>query len=369
MNGLPHYFVYLQVFLVLEFVDHFLKPLVPKLKSYVKDTTDFVKQNRNIGRVPKETLLVTLAVSSLYTNIPNQEGMQALSKALSKCGQQVSISNITFLMQLLRMVLQMNNFVFNGQHYLQIGGTAMGTRLAPSYANLFMGNFVYSYADKPLYWKRYIDDIFLLRKDNLTKFITFLNSCHPTIKFTAEISETQVPFLDTLVIKLDDGTLITDLYGKPTDSHNYLHYSSSHPAHCKKSLPHSQFLSIRRICTRNADYSKHVNKLAGYFFDRGYPAHIVNESAEKVAMKTRSELLDQSAQNRSEAQQPTFYTISTFHPRGYVLRKVISTNWPLLLQSCATRELHKSTLIFGNCRNKNLRNILVHSKITKPLPD
>ena len=35
----------------------------------------------------------------------------------------------------------MNNFTFNDQHFLQIHGTAMGTHMAPSYANLFMGKF------------------------------------------------------------------------------------------------------------------------------------------------------------------------------------------------------------------------------------
>jgi hypothetical protein len=38
------------------------------------------------------------------------------------------------------MVLKKNNFTFNGDHYLQINGTAMGTKMAPSYANTFMGN-------------------------------------------------------------------------------------------------------------------------------------------------------------------------------------------------------------------------------------
>jgi hypothetical protein len=37
------------------------------------------------------------------------------------------------------MVLKKNNFTFNGDHYLQINGTAMGTKMAPSYANIFMG--------------------------------------------------------------------------------------------------------------------------------------------------------------------------------------------------------------------------------------
>jgi hypothetical protein len=36
-------------------------------------------------------------------------------------------------------VLKKNNFTFNGDHYLQINGTAMGTKMAPSYANIFMG--------------------------------------------------------------------------------------------------------------------------------------------------------------------------------------------------------------------------------------
>ena len=42
------------------------------------------------------------------------------------------------LLELLKIVKHKNNFQFNRKHYLQIGGTAMGTRVAPSYANLFM---------------------------------------------------------------------------------------------------------------------------------------------------------------------------------------------------------------------------------------
>ena len=45
------------------------------------------------------------------------------------------------LCDLIRMILTMNNFSFNDNHYLQIHGTAMGTKMAPSYANLFLGLF------------------------------------------------------------------------------------------------------------------------------------------------------------------------------------------------------------------------------------
>ena len=59
------------------FIDHHLQPLVHKLPSYVKDTNDFLNKLLTIGKLPSNSLLVTLDVSSLYTNIPHNEGINA----------------------------------------------------------------------------------------------------------------------------------------------------------------------------------------------------------------------------------------------------------------------------------------------------
>ena len=75
-----------------------------------------------------------------------------------------------------------------------------------------------------------------------------LNKKHPTIKFTAEWSKTQINFLDVTVY-LENGNIKTDLYVKPTDTHQYLHSSSCHPYHCKKGIPYSQTLRLNRICS------------------------------------------------------------------------------------------------------------------------
>ena len=102
----------------------------------------------------------------------------------------------------------MNNFQFNGENYLQIGGTAIGTRVAPSCTNLFMAcledrllaNCEYKL---PLYL-RYIDDIFFIfpySEADLHKFMHYMNNSHPTIKFTEEHSRCEVVFLDTIVNK------------------------------------------------------------------------------------------------------------------------------------------------------------------------
>ena len=101
------------------------------------------------------------------------------------------------------MILTMNNFSFNDNHYLQIHGTAMGTKMAPSYANLFLGffeaNALKNAPFQPHTWLRYIDDIFMIWTeglDNLKIFIDYLNNIHSTIKFTSSHSSTNIPFLD-----------------------------------------------------------------------------------------------------------------------------------------------------------------------------
>ena len=109
--------------------------MVKKIPSYVKDTNDFLSKLHDI-RVTSESLLVTLDVTSLSTNIPHEEGLDACREALHTRGVLDPPTND--IINLINLVLKRKNFVFNNAHYLQKHGTAMGTRMAPSYANLFM---------------------------------------------------------------------------------------------------------------------------------------------------------------------------------------------------------------------------------------
>ena len=55
-----------------EFVDYYLQPEVKKFKSYLKDTTDFIKKIEAIDHVNDDSYLVPLEVRFLYTNIPHK---------------------------------------------------------------------------------------------------------------------------------------------------------------------------------------------------------------------------------------------------------------------------------------------------------
>ena len=124
-----------------QFVDHHLKPLVQITQSFIKDTTHFLNKLEQLGQLPPNALLVTLDVSSLYTNIPHNEGITPSRHFLDTRDRNSSIVGTETLCDLIRMILTMNNFTFNDKHYLQIHGTAMGTRMVPYYANLLLAKF------------------------------------------------------------------------------------------------------------------------------------------------------------------------------------------------------------------------------------
>ena len=354
-----------------QLADFFLQPLVSKTRSYVKDTTDFINKIEDIRGLREGTTLCTIDVSSLYTNIPNQEGINACKKFLSTSRNPQDSPSIPSILALLHHVLTKNNFDFNSKHYLQTGGTAMGTKVAPSFANLFMADFedkhVYTYHTQPTLWLRYIDDICLLWEhtpEELTSFIEHLNTCHPTIKFTSEQSTSEVNFLDTTVHITTAGTLYTDLYSKPTDSHNYLRYDSAHPSHCKTSLPNSQFLRLRRICTRIEDYDKNATNLASHFLRRGYPQQLIEEAVIKARRIDRSTTLQPKEPKDNTNNQETMFLITTYNPNANILKNIVDANWPNLGRTNTTVSLHSARVMYGYRRNKNLRDILVSSKIT-----
>ena len=173
-------------------------------KSYLKDTTDFLHFIEKT-RVAKDTILVSMDVTSLYTNIPQEEGIAIVCRAYETFYENKLPIPTHFLRELLRLILKENSFNFNGKN--QTYGAAMGTKMAVSFANIFMAEIetdvINSSPHKSIIWKRCIDDIFSLwniNKEAISYFTELANGFRPTIKFTSEISDSEITFLDTCVL-------------------------------------------------------------------------------------------------------------------------------------------------------------------------
>ena len=103
-------------------------------------------------------------------------------------------------------------------------GTAIGTKFAPHYANIFMARLeeeMFSNTEfQQVLWLRYLDDIFCLWTDiieKLKELFEFLNVFHPSIKFTKDYSSYQMNCLDVLITKDESAkNLRKSLYAKPT---------------------------------------------------------------------------------------------------------------------------------------------------------
>ena len=139
-------------------------------------------------------------ITSLYTVIPNDEGLLALKHFFDL--RIVKEPSSETLLRLAELVLTLNCFSFADSYFKQINGVAMGTKMEPSYANLFVGyvehKFFNQYNGPKLeLYRRYIDDCIgatSSSREDLNQFITAVNSFHPALKYTWEISDTSLAF-------------------------------------------------------------------------------------------------------------------------------------------------------------------------------
>ena len=304
-------------------------------------------------------------MKALYTNIPNDEGLQALKEALDQKQNQSVASKV--IVTLMNLIFTFNNFVFNDKNYLQVKGCAMGTISAPPYANIFIGKFeeshIYPYIRHlcKLYL-RYIDDLFLIwtgTKQQFEDFICNLNNQHPSIKLSYQISNTSIDFLDTTVY-IKNRKLHTTIFTKSTDKQNYLHYQSEHPLQLKNSIPFRQILRIKRIWSEAKEFIRNCHKMLSKFIQRGYPVNITQEAYHKSSLWSRKDLLE-NKKKKPSSRIPLVVTYNRTLPR---LGPIINKHWHILQldPKMAEKFSERPVLEYRQC--KNLRDLIGSNKIS-----
>ncbi|XP_048461245.1 uncharacterized protein LOC125484857 [Rhincodon typus] len=304
-------------------------------------------------------------VQSRYTCIPHADGLKALRFFLSRRPDQ-SPSTDT-LIRLAELVLTLNNFSFNSSHFLQTKGVAMGTRMGPSYACLFVGyveqSLLRTYTGpKPHLFLRYIDDCIgtaSCSHEELEQFIHFTNTFHPNLKFTWTISNTSLPFLD-LSVSISGNHLETDIHFKPTDSHSYLEYSSSHPPSCKNAIPYSQFLRLRCICSQDEAFHSRTSQLSSFFKDRNFPSSVVENALNRVSHISRTSSLTPRPRNKNQKRIPL---VLTYHSTNLRIQRIILRHFRHLQSDPTTKDIFPSPPLSAFRRDNSLRDSLVRSTL------
>ena len=153
--------------------------------------------------------------------------------------------------------------------------------------------------------------------------------------------------------------LCTSVHYKPTDSHSYLLYSSSHPSHVKNSIPYSQFLRLRRLCSDHSDFSRKSEEMCQFFEKRGYPVSVVKAGHHRAQQFDRQSSLQTSQKDKNDRIPFTL----TFHPHNHAVKSIILNNFKLLQNDPETGRIFSQPPLISFKRDKNVGNFLVRSAL------
>ena len=158
-------------------------------------------------------------------------------------------------------------------------------------------------------------------------------------------------------VSINGNGLSTSVHYKPTDSHSYLLYSSSLLSHIKNSIPFSQFLRLRRLCSDDSDFSNKSEEMRHFFQKHGYPDSVVNTTQHRAQQIDRQSALQTSQKEKNERIPFTL----TYHPRNVTAKNIILKNFKLLQNVDETGSIFSQPPLISFKRDKNIGNFLVRS--------
>lgn len=307
---------------VSRYVDSLLQPIVRSCDWILRDTKQLIEQLASF-ELPRgeEIWLVTADIQSMYTNLPSDEGSRIMRWMGQNHFRDEGVGRL--IGDLTRFVLTNNYLSFQGTLYHQLQGTAMGTPMAPTYANLFMAAYEREHDVENLanllYYRRYIDDVFAIvrgPKCNAEEFIETLNGLHPKLKFDAELSQSMLPFLDVHLYLEGTATgprpltLHTKVYQKPLNAYQYIPWSSYHPETVKRSFIKGELTRYARISSTHRQYVEVAVKFWRRLRKRGYPIRWLRKAFSAVSYQGLRERFLARTARTGTTRSPLVYHVS-----------------------------------------------------------
>ncbi|EYC26999.1 hypothetical protein Y032_0009g466 [Ancylostoma ceylanicum] len=276
------------------FLNKIVSQLLPKIPSHLSNTDHFLQHLQNTT-FEQNCVLESFDVTSLYTNVQNDEALQALSELLDKHARYINTFGLSKarILVLIRECLKCNIFKWSGKYFSQIRGLAMGQRLAPVLAICFMSRIEEPVlARLPIMYCRYIDDCCVVTstQSEMDECFRVLNEQSQYIRLTRETPrDGWLSYLNTQ-IKLSNGIMHVKWYRKESSKNILIHANSAHPNAVKRAIVRNMFRTATKVCT-SEDERCESRKLAleiansnGYSMPRyrPRPAHAVQSRTPRM---------------------------------------------------------------------------------------
>ena len=188
-----------------QLLEKILSQLLRFIPVHLSNTDEYLRRLSDTypgHTLPAGSIIFSVDVTNLYGNIPYREAIDNTRRLLEAHHQDIDMLglDISDVTQLLHHCLSNNYLRFGDSYYRQTSGIAMGSRVAPPLAIIFMDSlkrqFNASAENKPDIFMRYIDDVLRVwthGPDDLHRYLEHINGAHPSIKFTIETTENSGP--------------------------------------------------------------------------------------------------------------------------------------------------------------------------------
>ena len=135
-------------------------------------------------------------------------------------------------------------------------------------------------------------------------------------------------------------------------------HSSSHPSHVQTSIPFSQFLRLRRLCSDNElRFSNKSKEMCHFFKKRGYPDSVVSTAQHRAQQIDRQSALKTSQNWRKRTREIHLHS----HPHKLAAKNIILKNFKLLQNDNETGRIFSQPPLVSVKRDKNIGNFLFRS--------
>jgi hypothetical protein len=265
-----------------------------KAKTHIQNSQTLQTKLQQL-KLTSNIKLFTADITSLYTNIPTTEGIDKTTKMYLLDTPKANQLNESLLRSLLHNTLTQNVFTFNNNYYRQIQGTAMGTIMAPTYANCYLRYLeeIEQPTNNPnlLLYLRYIDDILGVydnSNNDFDKLLTQLKETYKPLQLTIEHSEDAVNFLDiTIKNNKIKHLLETTLYKKPENNKKLIPATSNHPQHTLTNILTNEMARRTNLCSNHSEKLAEIANLTHEALSQRYSNKAIYSATLKLKQKIK----------------------------------------------------------------------------------
>lgn len=315
----------------------------------VKNSLQLITMTDNLEIVDRH-VMASLDITNLYTNIPVNTTIEIIKTNLEN-NSTMDSKHIKELITMLKTVLEQNYFIFNDSYYIQEDGLAMGSPLSSIMAEVYLNHVENLHIlsdknpqkDKILFYKRYVDDIFLIFNGNtrqLEVLCKYVNGLTPKLKFTLETECTgTLNFLD-LTIKKKDNKLQFSIYRKPTTTDHTIHATSYHSQSVKMSAYNSLVHRLLSVPLSVEDYANEVNIIKHIATVNGYNCDIVQKIIKKFTKNKKAQSYTNLTKDTVANKKQTFVSIEYGELLHHTLKNELKKH-NIILACKTTNKLEK----------------------------